>query len=403
MRPRKAKNIIMVHNQQPIKKEGRSLKLIHLADLHLGKRVNEFPMIEDQKHILGEILRIIDDEKPDGIMIAGDVYDKSIASTDAIKLFEDFLMQIAERKIKTYIISGNHDSAERLSFGSKFIEKSDIYIARAYNGEEPLKPYTLSTGGVSVDIYMLPFIKPADVRNAFSEKGIELDSYTDMMKAVIDEAAPDPTHFNILIAHQFITGGVRSDSEEISVGGLDNIDADVFAPFDYVALGHLHGPQKVSRDTIRYSGSPLKYSFSEEHQNKSVTIVEIESKDDISIRTTDLKPLHDLRTIKGTYEDLTNKEKINGAATDDYIQAVLTDEEDVPDAVGKLRRFYPNLMHLKYDNTRTRVNQELSDEVDVDSKSPLELFEELYQKINNQPMNEDQRSLASSLIEKIWG
>ena len=393
----------MVHNQQPIKKEGRSLKLIHLADLHLGKRVNEFPMIEDQKHILGEILRIIDDEKPDGIMIAGDVYDKSIASTDAIKLFEDFLMQIAERKIKTYIISGNHDSAERLSFGSKFIEKSDIYIARAYNGEEPLKPYTLSTGGVSVDIYMLPFIKPADVRNAFSEKGIELDSYTDMMKAVIDEAAPDPTHFNILIAHQFITGGVRSDSEEISVGGLDNIDADVFAPFDYVALGHLHGPQKVSRDTIRYSGSPLKYSFSEEHQNKSVTIVEIKSKDDISIRTADLKPLHDLRTIKGTYEDLTNKEKINGTATDDYIQAVLTDEEDVPDAVGKLRRFYPNLMHLKYDNTRTRVNQELSDEVDVDSKSPLELFEELYQKINNQPMNEDQRSLASSLIEKIWG
>ncbi|MGN0241601.1 MAG: exonuclease SbcCD subunit D [Candidatus Weimeria sp.] len=379
------------------------MKLIHLADLHLGKRVNEFSMIEDQKHILEEILAIIDDEKPDGIMIAGDVYDKSIASTEAIKLFEDFLLQIARRDIRTYIISGNHDSAERLSFGSKFIEKSGIYIARAYNGKEPLKPYTLTAEDVSADIYMLPFIKPADVRKAFSEKGIELEDYTDMMKAVIDEAAPDPSHINILIAHQFITGGTRSDSEEISVGGLDNINADVFAPFDYVALGHLHGPQRVSRDTIRYSGSPLKYSFSEEDQKKSVTIVEIKSKDDIQIRTADLKPLHDLRTIKGTYDDLTNREKIKGTATDDYIQAVLTDENDVPDAVRKLQIFYPNLMHLKYDNTRTRVNQELSNEVDVDSKTPAELFEEFYEKVNNQHMNDDQKNLATSLIEKIWG
>lgn len=378
------------------------MKLIHLSDLHLGKRVNEFSMIEDQRYILIKILNIIDDEKPDGILIAGDVYDKSVASTEAIKLFEDFLLQIAGRKIETFIISGNHDSAERLSFGSKFMDKSGIHIARAYDGSAPVRPMTLKADGVEADIYMLPFIRPANVREAFSEKDIAISGYTDMMRETIKEMAPDPSRINILVSHQYVTGGERSDSEDISIGGLDNVDPSVFEPFDYVALGHLHGPQKVGRDTIRYSGSPLKYSFSEEHQHKSVTIAEIKSKKDIKIRTAELVPEHDLRTIRGTYNDLMNKENYHGTETDDYIQAVLTDEEDVPDAVGKLRRVYPNLMRLTYDNTRTRTNQQLSDEIDVDNKTPLELFEELYEQINNRPMTGEQKALSSSLIEKIW-
>lgn len=383
------------------------MKLIHLSDLHLGKRVNEFSMIEDQKYILLKILQIIDAEKPDGILIAGDVYDKSIASTEAMGLLEDFLLKIAERKIQTFIISGNHDSAERLSFGSKFIDQSGIHISRVYDGREPINPLVLKAGDQEADIYMLPFIKPASVRGAFAEKGIELgtNDYTGMMREVIDEMAVDPDRVNILIAHQFIAGSVTSDSEELtdlSIGGLDNVAPSVFAPFDYVALGHLHGPQRIGRDTIRYAGSPLKYSFSEEHQHKSVTIVEIHGKADIQIRTADLIPMHDMRTIKGKYNDLMARENYEGTATDDYIQVILTDEEDVPDAIGKLRDVYPNLMHLSYDNTRTRSNQRLDREIDVDHRTPLELFEDLYEQINNQPMNEEQRAFASSQIEKIW-
>lgn len=383
------------------------MKLIHLSDLHLGKRVNEFSMIEDQKYILLKILQIIDAEKPDGILIAGDVYDKSIASTEAMGLLEDFLLKIAERKIQTFIISGNHDSAERLSFGSKFIDQSGIHISRVYDGREPINPLVLKAGDQEADIYMLPFIKPASVRGAFAEKGIELgtNDYTGMMREVIDEMAVDPDRVNILIAHQFVAGSVTSDSEELtdlSIGGLDNVDPSVFSPFDYVALGHLHGPQRIGRDTIRYAGSPLKYSFSEEHQHKSVTIVEIQGKADIQIRTADLIPMHDMRTIKGKYNDLMARENYEGTATDDYIQVILTDEEDVPDAIGKLRDVYPNLMHLSYDNTRTRSNQRLDREIDVDHRTPLELFEDLYEQINNQPMNEEQRAFASSQIEKIW-
>ena len=383
------------------------MKLIHLSDLHLGKRVNEFSMIEDQKFILLKILQIIDAEKPDGILIAGDVYDKSIASTEAMGLLEDFLLKIAERKIQTFIISGNHDSAERLSFGSKFIDQSGIHISRVYDGREPINPLVLKAGDQEADIYMLPFIKPASVRGAFAEKGIELgtNDYTGMMREVIDEMAVDPDRVNILIAHQFVAGSVTSDSEELtdlSIGGLDNVDPSVFAPFDYVALGHLHGPQRIGRDTIRYAGSPLKYSFSEEHQHKSVTIVEIQGKADIQIRTADLIPMHDMRTIKGKYNDLMARENYEGTATDDYIQVILTDEEDVPDAIGKLRDVYSNLMHLSYDNTRTRSNQRLDREIDVDHRTPLELFEDLYEQINNQPMNEEQRAFASSQIEKIW-
>jgi exonuclease SbcD len=383
------------------------MKLIHLSDLHLGKRVNEFSMIEDQKYILLKILQIIDAEKPDGILIAGDVYDKSIASTEAMGLLEDFLLKIAERKIQTFIISGNHDSAERLSFGSKFIDQSGIHISRVYDGREPINPLVLKAGDQEADIYMLPFIKPASVRGAFAEKGIELgtNDYTGMMREVIDEMAVDPDRVNILIAHQFVAGSVTSDSEELtdlSIGGLDNVDPSVFAPFDYVALGHLHGPQRIGRDTIRYAGSPLKYSFSEEHQHKSVTIVDIQGKADIQIRTADLIPMHDMRTIKGKYNDLMARENYEGTATDDYIQVILTDEEDVPDAIGKLRDVYPNLMHLSYDNARTRSNQRLDREIDVDHRTPLELFEDLYEQINNQPMNEEQRAFASSQIEKIW-
>lgn len=231
------------------------MKFIHLSDLHIGKRVNEFSMIEDQKYILKVILNIIDDEKPDGVLIAGDVYDKSVPSAEAVQLLDDFLCRLAERKIPTYIISGNHDSAERLSFGGRLMDMSGIHLSPVYNGK--VEPFTLTDEYGKVNIYMLPFIKPVNVRRFFPDS--EIESYTDAIKVAVDSMNVDEKERNIIVTHQFVTGASRSESEEISVGGSDNVDASVFDAFDYVALGHIHGPQKIGRESVRYCGTPLMF------------------------------------------------------------------------------------------------------------------------------------------------
>lgn len=374
------------------------MKFIHLSDLHLGKRVNEFSMIEDQKYILTKILNIIDEEKPDGVFIAGDVYDRSIPSEEAMQLWDDFLNRIAKRNVPLFAISGNHDSSVRFSNHSKLIENTGIHLSPVFDGK--VESVELEDDNGKINIYMLPFVKPVNVKSYFLEE--EILDYTDALRVVIDSMNVDPNERNILIAHQFATGAARCESEEVSVGGLDNVNSEVFDSFDYVALGHIHGKQSVGRAEVRYCGTPLKYSFSEKDHVKSVTIVELLQKGDIRIRETELVPKHDLREIRGTYEELTAKQYYENTAVDDYIHAVLTDEEDVLDAIGKLRVIYPNLMKLSYDNKRTRENKSITELKDVENKSPMQLFEEFYELQNNQTMSKEQMDFTQSLIEKIW-
>ena len=374
------------------------MKLIHLSDLHIGKRVHEVSMIEDQEYILTKILHIIDDEKPDAVLIAGDVYDKSVPSAEAVTLFDDFLCRLAKRQVPVMIISGNHDSPERLAFGGRLLEGSGIHISPVYDGK--LSPITLEDRNGPVDFWLLPFIKPIHARRFFPEETIE--TYTDAVRAALSAAPLDPQRRNVLITHQFVTGAATCESEELSVGGSDNVDASVFDAFDYVALGHIHGPQNIGTNRIRYCGTPLKYSFSEAGHYKSVTVAELGEKGDLMLRTLPLIPKRDLRQIRGTFAQLTDPEDYRHTEKEDYLHIVLTDEEDVPEAVGKLRLIYPNILKLSYDNTRTREDQTVGDAGDVKTRSPLELFGELYEIQNNQPMSDTQRDFALELIRSIW-
>lgn len=374
------------------------MKLIHLSDLHIGKRVNEVSMAEDQEYILLQILKIIDEESPDAVLIAGDVYDKSVPSAEAVTLFDDFLFRLAKRQIPVLIISGNHDSPERLSFAGRLLEGCGIHISPVYDGK--ISPVTLTDQLGEVDFWLLPFLKPAHVKRFYPDEGIE--SYTDACRVAIEKMAPNPQRRNVLLTHQFVTGAAACESEEISIGGSDNVDASVFDIFDYVALGHIHGPQNIGSNRIRYCGTPLKYSFSESAHHKSVTVVNLGQKGELNLQLRPLTPKHDLRQIRGTFAQLTDKAFYRGTVTDDYLHILLTDEEDIPEAVGRLRLIYPNLMKLSYDNARTRTNQIVGSAEDVRCKSPLQLFEELYLRQNNQPLSPAQRSFMEELMESIW-
>ena len=373
------------------------MKFIHLADLHLGKRVLEYSMTGEQSHILGEILRVIGEERPDAVLIAGDVYDKSIPSVEAVEMFDGFLGCLAEMGTETFIISGNHDSPERVGFASGLIDPSGIHLAPAYRGRT--EPFVLRDGFGPVKLYMLPFLKPAMVRPFFPDARI--DSWTDALRTAVDALEIDPAERNVLVAHQFVTGGERSESEEVSVGGADNVDASVFDGFDYVALGHLHRPQNVGSPRVRYAGSPLKYSFSEVDHDKSLTVAELGEKDSLTVRTVPLKPVRDMRRIRGTYRELTDRSRYLGTATDDLLQITLTDEEDIPDAAGKLAAIYPNLLKLDYDNARTRSGAGAVSAENPERKTPAALFAEFYEKQNGLPLTEEMLAYVEALFEKI--
>ena len=373
------------------------MKLIHLSDLHLGKRVGEVSMLEDQAYILDRVLDIVDGAGPDALLIAGDVYDKSVPSAEAVTLFDDFLCRLARRKLPVLVISGNHDSPERLAFGSRLMEGARVYLSPVYDGN--VKPITLTDEHGPVDFWLLPFLKPAHLRRFYPEETI--DSYTDAVGAAIAHMNIDPSRRNVLLCHQFVTGAATCESEELIVGGTDNVDAAVFDGFDYVALGHLHGPQNVGSSRIRYCGTPLKYSFSEASQYKSVTVAELGEKGDLTLYTVPLTPRHDMRVIQGTFAQLTAENSDAAGEREDYLHIILTDEEDVPEALGRLRQIYPNLLKLSYDNTRTRTSQSVDRAQRVAQKSPLELFEELYETQNNQPMSQEQRDFAQRLIEQL--
>lgn len=374
------------------------MKFIHLSDLHLGKRVNDYSMVEDQRFILTRILNIIDDECPDAVIIAGDVYDKAVPTAEAIALFDDFLVRLAGRKLRVFVISGNHDSAERIAFGSRLMDLSGIHMSPVYDGQ--IAPITLTDRFGDVKVYMLPFLKPGHVRRFFPEE--KIDTYTEAIACAVSHMGIDPAARNILITHQFVTGASRSESEEISVGGTDNVDASVFADFDYVALGHIHSPQNCGSPAIRYCGTPLKYSFSEAKDQKSVTVVELGEKGQLQVRTVPLHPMREMVELKGTFAQLTDPTYCENTTWQaDYTHITLTDEEDIPDAIGKLRTVYRYLMKLDYDNTRTRENMEITGADLQENISPMKLFADFYELQNNQPMSAEQLTFVEELLEKI--
>lgn len=374
------------------------MKLIHLSDLHLGKRVNEISMIDDQQYIIREILKGIDEEQPDGVILAGDIYDKQIPPIEAVGLLDYFLTELAGRKLPVYLISGNHDSADRLHFAARLLEKQAVYVEALFTGQ--IREVVAEDAFGSVHIWMLPFIKPIHVKRFDPE--FAGSTYQEAMEWVLQKTPIDRTERNLLICHQLVLGSVRSDSEETSIGGLDQISVDTFDAFDYVALGHIHGPQQMGRETVRYCGTPLMYSFSETEHTKSMTVVELHEKGNVEVRQIPLIPEHKMRKIRGTYDEITAKAFYQGTDTQDYLQVTLLDEEDIPEAIGRLRVIYPNIMQLTYDNKRTQENQELDAGTLAQKRDRMDFLEELYEKQNNQPMSEVQREYARKLMDKIW-
>ena len=379
------------------------MKLFHLSDLHLGKRVNGFSMLEDQKNILDQILELADSEHPDAVMIAGDVYDKSIPSVEAVNLMDDFLVELVRRKLQVFVISGNHDSAERVSYGGRVMEQSGIHISPRISGCGPIR---LDDQYGPLYIYLIPYIHPSVVREAYPEE--KVTDWTQAMEVLIRNAHVDPAARNIAVAHQYVTAsGVRPeecDSEQKHIGGLDNVDYSVFDAFDYAALGHLHGPQRIGRDTVRYAGSPLKYSFSEERHKKSVTLVEIKEKGQVEYRQLPLVSARDFKTVRGIFSEVMSPGFTAPLSAEDYYRIILTDEQDVDQALARLRKyFYKNLMDLEYDNTRTRTQSDIYAGEETLEKEPIEVLQELFLKQNGTAMNDFQTQTAARLIEEIWG
>ena len=379
------------------------MKIMHLADLHLGRSILDQSLISDQQYILNQIIEIIKEHNVETVIIAGDVYDKSVPSVEAVKLFSDFLTSLYKLSVKVLVISGNHDSKDRLSFGNELFVDNGVYIEGIFSGK--LKCITLNDVYGNINFYMLPFVKPADVRIHYPKE--DINSYDDAIRCIIDNTDIDTNERNIIMVHQFVTArGVeieRSDSETISLGGLDNIDVSNFSKFDYVAMGHIHGAQKLLRDTARYAGSPLKYSFSEVHHNKSVPIIDIKEKGNIDLELVSLVPIRDMRTIKGKFINLIDKEVVNVANNQDYIQAILTDDDYIVDVIGKLRAVYPNLLRTSYQNNRTIVNANIKNSAsgDVTKRSEFDLFNEFYKNQNNIELDKERTKIVNKIIKEL--
>ena len=371
------------------------MKLFHLSDLHLGKRVYAFSMLQDQRYVLKQVCALAEKHQPDGILLSGDLYDKPIPPVEAVQLLDEFLTKMQQMGIAVYAISGNHDSAGRVDFGSRILQQQNLHICGAFDG----KLYHVSKEDAfgEIHFYLLPFLKPATV-SAFREGGESL-TYAEAVKWALETMDIDTTKRNVLLAHQFVTWkgtAEESDSETKTLGGVDEMDASLFFDFDYVALGHLHSPQRIGRDTIRYGGSPLKYSFSELRQKKGVTLVEIQEKGNITTEFLPLEPLHPLREIKGTLADLLEAAEEAGGS-EDYVRAILTDEGAVYDPVGRLRVYYPNLMTLEMAQRGER-QEDFSLQLNQEQLSGPALFAGFFEKQNDREMSEAQKAL----VEKIW-
>lgn len=376
------------------------MKLLHLSDLHIGKTVNGFSMLEEQRHVFGQIIGYIDTEKPDAVLIAGDIYDRAVPSVEAVRLFDDLLTDLAAKEVTVILISGNHDSPERLNYASRLLLERKLHLCGVFDGA--LRSVTLSDEYGDIKFWLLPFIKPSGVRGMFMDKKIE--SYTDAVNVVLESAGIDYSERNVLISHQFYTSAgitpIRSESEINPVGGLDAVNAGLLSEFDYVALGHLHGSQGVGRN-VRYAGSPIKYSFSEWKQRKSVMLVEIKEKGNIALTALPLLPLHDMREIKGPLEQLLSDEVSSQGNKEDYLRVILTDEEEIIDPMGKIRSIYPNVMALDFENSRTSTDVS-GTPLGIDQferLSPYDLFSEFFLEMSGTVMSEEQAQIVRELLE----
>lgn len=378
------------------------MNLLHLSDLHIGKRVNEYSMLEDQKYILNEILNIIHEKKVQTVLIAGDIYDKSVPPAEAVAVLDEFLTKLMDSHIEVFMISGNHDSQERLNFGSRIMDKNGVHIAGRFQGN--LCHYALKDEYGIINVYLLPFLKPAMLLPYFEE---EIESYEKAIEFALSTVKIDKNQRNLLIAHQFVTNAgqkpVQSDSENVSLGGVEEVDYKIFDDFDYVALGHIHRSQSMGRKTVRYAGSPLKYSFSEVRHEKSVTLITWKEKENLKYEKIPLIPIRDMRQIKGKLEQLTDSKIASLANCEDYIHAILTDEEDIMDAIGKLRIIYPNIMRLDLENKKTcsQKETEMLKSDQILQQEPLKLFSEFYKNQNNINLDEIRMNIMEQLILEL--
>lgn len=370
------------------------MKIFHIADLHLGKRVNEFDMIDSQIDMLDKIIDAVIQEKPNAIILAGDIYDRSVPSSDAVKVFDTFLNNLKNLNTKVYIIAGNHDSKERLSFASGILKDANYFIASHI--EDSVFKDSIDE---NTDIYMIPFLRPTDVRYALDS---DVSSYEAAFAEVMDLIDIDESKFNIMVSHQFITSSgqepEKSDSEIVNVGGLDNIDAKVFDEFDYVALGHIHRPQSIGRKEIRYAGSILKYSLSEVNHNKSITVLDIENKN-LELSTLPLIPKQDMVHIKGYFEEILQD---TNYSTEDYTYITLLDEDEIVDALVRLRQKFPYLLSIKFENKRLSFdNTEILSYESLNEMSPVNLFNDFYSRQNNQELSDSQKEFVTEIMEEL--
>ena len=377
------------------------MRLFHLSDLHLGKRLHEYSLLEDQRDILDKISLAVERERPDAVLLAGDLYDKTAPSAESVQLLDDFLSGLSAHNGPVLAIYGNHDSPERTAYGARLFREKQIHVSPVFDGH--IRTVTFSDEFGELDFYLLPFLKPSTVRSCFPDA--EIENYSDALKFVLEQAlrGADPARRKVLLAHQFVTGAARSDSEETVVGGLDNVDAAVFEGFDYVALGHIHKPQNIGSERLRYSGSPLKYSFSEAEQEKGISLVTLGEKRagslaELSVHLLPLTPRRELRCLRGSYEELTARSFYENFSREDYYRITLTDESDVPAAMQRLRTVYHNLMELAYDNRRTKNSAELELRRAADARTPEELFADFFRAQNGREMNELERELLTQAL-----
>ena len=369
------------------------MRFLHTADLHLGRQINDLSLMQDQEYILDRIAELADGERVDAVLIAGDVYQRSSPQAEAMALFDAFVSRLVSMGKQVFIISGNHDSAQRISYFSALLRSSGVYVTEKFEGK--LQCAAVRDAFGEVVVWMLPFLRPSGVRRYLPEERIR--TYQDAVEAVLRNAPVDPSKRNILICHQFITGSEISESEELAVGGLDNIDASVFDTFDYVALGHIHKPQSAGRDTLRYAGSPLKYSFSEVSHRKSVTIVDVEQKGNTSVRTVLLRPLRDVRCVSGTMAEL-----MEMPYSEDYVWVTVHDELVPPDARVAISVTFPNMLKFSIVNSKTKFDTDVMAGRPMENKSVLELFEDFYRLQNNDRLpGESHRRVLEKVLREL--
>ena len=377
------------------------MKLLHVGDLHLGKSLGDFDLTKDQQYLLDQLLELVDEQAVDAVLIAGDVYDRAIPSEAATRMLDYFLSSLAKRNVCVFMISGNHDSDERLNYGSNLFETNHIFISTKFNGS--LYKQTLKKENEEVDIYLLPFVKASQVRHYLPDAKIE--SYDDAVRAILDKADIDTSRCNVLVAHQFVVG--KSEDPELSgseslgtqsVGLVEKIGYDCFDQFDYVALGHIHSPQQVGRKEVRYAGSPLKYSLSEVNNAKSVTLITVSRDGKVEVKLLPVKPMRDMRHIKGKIKDLLDKSNIT--SPEDFIYVTLTDEEIISDAMGIFQQFYPNTVKIDYDNSHTREIEQVDISKIAENRSFAELISDFYKQMYGCEISEEEMDIMRTVARE---